>query len=105
MRAAPLLRQSRRRASLSQRELARRAGVPQSTVGRIETGDIDPRASTLNRLLRACGFELESVPRLGEGIDRTQIREFLALTTRQRIESAVGAARAVRRLRARAKRT
>lgn len=47
---------------LSQRELARRAGVPQSTVGRIEAGLLDPRIGTVERLLRACGMDLAVVP-------------------------------------------
>lgn len=69
-----MLREARRRADLSQRELAARAGVPQSTVARIETGVIDPKASTLRRILRACGADIEAMPVLGEGVDRTLIR-------------------------------
>jgi uncharacterized protein len=55
MEARTLLRTERLRASLTQRELAERTGVPQSTIARIETGRTDPRASTLNTLLIACG--------------------------------------------------
>ncbi len=66
--------------------------MPQSTVGRIESGAIDPRASTLDRLLNICGFTLESTVRLGDGIDRTQLRGQLGLTPRQRIESMAAAA-------------
>jgi predicted transcriptional regulator len=90
--------------NLSQRDLAARAGVPQSTVGRIESGSTDPRASTLSRLLRACGFELEAEPRLGLGVDRTQIRDRLAMSPRERIESTAAAAEAVARIRGRARR-
>lgn len=38
VRAAALLREARRSAGLSQRALAEKAGVPQSTVARIESG-------------------------------------------------------------------
>ncbi len=91
---------ARRRAGLTQRQLAQRTRVPQSTIGRIETGAIDPKASTLDRLLRACGSELEAVPRLGEGIDRSLIRNQLRLTPRQRLENASAAAGSVSRIRA-----
>jgi predicted transcriptional regulator len=80
------------------------AGVPQSTVGRIEAGTTDPRASTLSRLLRACGFELEAEPLLGLGVDRTQIRERLSLTPRERVQNAAAASEAVARIRGRARR-
>ena len=96
---------ARRRAGMTQRALADRAGVPQSTVGRIEIGAIDPRVRTVERLLRACGSELEVIPRLGIGLDRTQIRERLKLTPRTRIEETVAAARAIDRIRGRARRT
>jgi transcriptional regulator with XRE-family HTH domain len=71
VRAARALRWARLTAGLSQRQLADRSGVPQSTVGRIEAGSIDPRVGTLSRLLRACGFDLEVTERIGQGIDRT----------------------------------
>ncbi|HEX3623553.1 MAG TPA: helix-turn-helix transcriptional regulator [Acidimicrobiales bacterium] len=57
--------QARRAAGLSQRELARRSGVAQSAVARIERGQQIPRADTLERLLTACGFELRLGPVLG----------------------------------------
>lgn len=50
------LRALRRRADLSQRELADLAGVPKSTVTRIESGQIrDPRFRTVERLALATG--------------------------------------------------
>jgi predicted transcriptional regulator len=98
-----VLSTARRRAGLSQRRLATAAGVPQSTVGRIEAGLIDPRASTLRTLLRACGKDLEAIPRLGIGVDRSQIRERLALTPRERVEEVTRSWRAVERIRGRAR--
>ena len=47
------LRELRKRAGLTQKELARRAGVSQSLIARIETGSVDPRLSTLRRILQA----------------------------------------------------
>lgn len=45
------LRRQRRRAKLTQVELATAAGVPQQTVSRIERGDaVDPRYSTVRAM-------------------------------------------------------
>lgn len=86
--ASRLLRAARRRARLSQRELARLANVPQSTVARIELGVLSPRADTLDRLLRVAGQTLATEPLLGVGIDRTQIRALLRLTPQDRLRLA-----------------
>jgi transcriptional regulator with XRE-family HTH domain len=54
-----LLRSLRRRADLSQRELAVRAGVPKSTISRIEAGRArDPKFRTVARLVSAAGGTL-----------------------------------------------
>jgi uncharacterized protein len=55
MRASTVLRTARRQAGLTQRELADRTGIPQSTIARVESDQNDPRASTLNALLVGCG--------------------------------------------------
>lgn len=69
--AAWLLRYARKRAGLTQRALATKAGVPQSYVARVESSAVDPAVSSLSRLLRACGTTLEAMPGSGEGVDRT----------------------------------
>lgn len=90
---ARILRVARRRAGLTQRALAERAGVPQPSVARIESGASIPRADTLQRLLRAADQDLEVEPRLGRGVDRSLIRERLALTPDERGRAATVAAR------------
>ncbi len=45
------LRQRRESLKMRQTELARRAGISQSMVARIEAGSVDPRASTLNKIV------------------------------------------------------
>lgn len=45
---------------MSQRELARAAGVPQSTVATVESGTRQPSVAMLERLLQAAGFHLET---------------------------------------------
>jgi predicted transcriptional regulator len=82
------VRMARRRSGLSQRDLGERTGVPQSTIARIESGFVDPRTSTIVKLLSACGEELEVLPRLGDGVDRTLIRPLLELTPAQRLARA-----------------
>lgn len=105
MGAGEILREARRAVGLSQRDLALKAGLPQSTIARIESGGADPRVGTLERLLIACGFGLEAAPRPGAGVDRTLLRERLTRTPKQRIEDAAAADRALARIRGRARRT
>lgn len=84
-----MVRDARRRANLTQRQLSAKAGISQETIARIERGRVDPRVKTLDRLLEACGYGLESMPRLGIGIDRTQIRALLELTPSERLARAI----------------
>lgn len=78
MNSSRALREARRRAGLSQAELAGRVGVTKTVVGRIESGERTPRVDTLDRFLAACSAALVVEPRLGVGIDRGPIRELLA---------------------------
>jgi predicted transcriptional regulator len=66
-------------------------GVPQSTIGRIESGAVVPRVDTLDRLLRACGDQLEAMPLLGQGVDRSLIAMMLAMTPQERFQYACSA--------------
>jgi transcriptional regulator with XRE-family HTH domain len=60
-----LIRAVRRTADLSQHELAKRAGLAQSTVARIESGSLVPSVTALQRLLACAGFELVVVDQTG----------------------------------------
>jgi transcriptional regulator with XRE-family HTH domain len=77
-----VLFEARRRAGLTQAQLADRASVPQSTISVYERGGREPTVPTLDRLLRAAGFrvELELVP-LGLDTDRNGrvLRDLLGL--------------------------
>ena len=53
-----LVREARRRAGFTQAELAERAGVPKSTVGRIESGARIPSTEMVERLVRAAGLDV-----------------------------------------------
>ena len=54
-----LLREARRRAGLTQRQLATRAGVTQPTIARIERGQVEASLERVLELVRAAGFDLE----------------------------------------------
>lgn len=99
-----LLRDARARARLTQRELARRAGVAQPTIARIEAGVADPRVRTLERLLAACGHSLQATVRPGAGVDRSQLRILLRLSPRQRLDLLRDDVAGLRRLEAVARR-
>ena len=52
------LKKLRRRAMLTQEQLAQKSGVGITTINRIETGTVeDPHFSTLRKLARALGVE------------------------------------------------
>lgn len=98
MQAGRALRMARKRRGLSQRALAARTGVAQPTIARIERGQDDPRIGTLERLFLACDESIEVVPRVGSGIDRTEIQVLLALSPAQRVATLVDEAAALDRL-------
>jgi transcriptional regulator with XRE-family HTH domain len=54
-----VVREARRRAGLTQRELAARTGTSQPAIARIEAGDSLPSLERVLRLVRACGFDLD----------------------------------------------
>lgn len=71
MDAALTLRQTRMRSGLTLRALAARADTSHSTLSAYETGRKVPTVETLDRIVRAAGFELgvELTPAVG-GADR-----------------------------------
>lgn len=58
---AGLLRRARRMVGMSQRDMARRAGVSQATVARAESGTAHPTLDVLQRLLDAAGLYIAVV--------------------------------------------
>jgi transcriptional regulator with XRE-family HTH domain len=59
MKGAHLIVEARRRAGLTQAELASRVGTTQSAIARVEQARGSPSLEYLTRLLRACGFDLD----------------------------------------------
>jgi transcriptional regulator with XRE-family HTH domain len=100
--SASLLVQARRRAGLSQRDLAARAGVAQQEIARYERGRVTPSIERLRALIAACGLELTvGLTRADDSYDR-QIEELLALTPSVRLQRAVRDAQPLRAARAQA---
>lgn len=86
MTSGDLLREARRRAGLSQAELARRAGRATSVIGRWERNEVQPSFETLRELIRACGLELRlSVEQLDHSQDAS-IELSLALSPEERFD-------------------
>ncbi len=75
-----LVREARRRAALSQRELAERAGTTQSAIARLETGRSTPSFDTVLRLVRLCGLDLEVMLVERDGSDWAQAQRLRGLT-------------------------
>lgn len=57
--SAAILTRVRRQSGLSQGELAQRAGTSQSAIARYENGKASPSTTTLVRLLKAAGYQLD----------------------------------------------
>lgn len=64
MRGGTLVREARRRAGLTQAELAERLGTTQSAIARLEGGGAEPSFERVVEAVRVCGLEL--VPQLNE---------------------------------------
>ena len=90
-----LVREAGKRAGLTQVVLAGRAGVPQSTVARIESGAQTPSTEMVERLVGASGFEIRVG--LGEPDPGTvsQFERTLGRTPTARLADATRAARFV----------
>ncbi len=84
MPASGILKQARRAARLSQRDLAARTGIDQAVIGRIEAGTTSPRFDTLERLLEATGHRLGLVSEPPVDVDRATIRAAMAMSDRDR---------------------
>jgi len=62
-----LIREARRRAGLTQQQLAGRLGTTQSAIARIESGRTEPSFHRVVEIVRACGLDL--APHLVEADD------------------------------------
>jgi transcriptional regulator with XRE-family HTH domain len=95
MTAATLIVEARKRAGITQAELARRMGTHQPVVARWESGRTQPDLATVQRAVRAAGFELTVALTAGDDHDLTLIRRELKLPPHQRLSAMVSAVRAL----------
>jgi transcriptional regulator with XRE-family HTH domain len=79
-----LVKEARKRAALTQRELAERAGTTQSAIARLESGRTSPSFEDVERLMRLCGFQLivELAPYDDSDITQARQRQRMPVTDR-----------------------
>ncbi len=100
--SANLLVEARRRAGLSQRELAARARVGQQEIARYERGRVTPSLERLRQLIAACGLELTFGLARADGSYDDVISRMLAVQPAQRLARGLEDAESVRAAGARA---
>lgn len=87
-----MIREARRRARLSQTDLARRAGIAQSVISAYESDRREPGLRTLAKLIEATGhqlaFELIPAPRTQLGLPDTRLGRRLRRRRRALIDMA-----------------
>lgn len=81
-----LVREARKRAGLTQRELAELAGTTQSSIARLESGRTSPTFDTVLRLVRLCGMDLDIMLGERDDSDWCQARSLLSLTPAERVD-------------------
>ena len=90
------MREARRRAGLTQSELARRVGTTQSAVARLERARTEPNLRHVGELILACGLELRVSLAPADDSDWMVARANLALDVDQRVHQHQAALRFAR---------
>src|SRR5437773_11563962 len=85
--AGPVLKDARKKAGLTQGELAKRLGTTQSAVARLEAPNANPRFATLRRALAATGntLKVDLEPSTYPSLDETMIIANLHKTPGERL--------------------
>ena len=84
--SASLLKDARRQAGLTQAELARRLGVSQAAVAKLERPGANPTVETLDDALWATGHRLTLDASMRRpGVDESLIRQHLELSPAERL--------------------
>ena len=78
-----LIKSIRVQLGMSQKALAKRAGVPQSTISRIEQEERDANLSTLNKILIAISCDIVIVPLLQDSIDAIRRKQARKMAEKQ----------------------
>jgi transcriptional regulator with XRE-family HTH domain len=99
MLGSDLVREARRRAGLSQRELAERAGTTQSAIARLESGRTSPSFDAVVRLVKACGFRLDVALDPYDDSDVAQAEALLRVPVEERLDHLIDVVEGFRRMR------
>jgi transcriptional regulator with XRE-family HTH domain len=91
-----LVREARRRAGLTQVELARRAGTTQSAIARLERGRTEPSVEHVRQLVNAAGLDLQVHLAPLDDADWSVARSNLALDVNGRVRKHAAALRFAR---------
>ena len=81
------LRQWRKSLGLTQASLAERSGLTQSVIAKVETGSVDPRASTLRKMVGA--LNREEQPGQAHTVGDIMISEVTTLLRTDTVQSAI----------------
>jgi transcriptional regulator with XRE-family HTH domain len=93
------VREARKRAGLTQRELAEKAGTTQSAIARLESGRTRPAFDDVLRLVRLCGMDLDIMLVERDDSDWAQALRQLQLSPVERIRRMEAVARQMVKLR------
>jgi transcriptional regulator with XRE-family HTH domain len=88
-----LISEARKRAGLTQAELARRVGTQQSAIGRWERGEVQASLETVRRVVRACGLDLTIGLVPVDDSNLSLVRENLRLDAAERFRRGVARSR------------
>lgn len=97
---AQLIREARRRAGLTQSELAHRAGTAQPAIARWESGRTAVSLDDVVRLVHLCGLDLEFAIVEPDDSDIAQAERLSGLTGEQRLDRNAKVVRQLREIRA-----
>ena len=97
--ASALLKEARRQAGLTQAQLARRLGVSQAAVAKLERPGSNPTVDTLDDALWATGYRLAlEMSMRRPSVDESLIRQQVAIPPAERIRQLDRQAREMRSL-------
>lgn len=94
-----LVREARRRAGMTQAELATKAETTQSAIARLEAGRTSPSFDLVLRLLKLCGFRLDVLLDPYDDSDLAQAQANLRRTADGRLDQMYAGMRFARELR------
>jgi transcriptional regulator with XRE-family HTH domain len=99
MKGGELIREARKRAGLSQRDLAELLGTTQAVIARWETGRRSPSFERVVEAVRACGFELAVSIVNPDDQHSLLVQDSLQLTPTERLDRVARSKEAIDRLR------